>query len=79
MTLHDKPGKAMTLHDKAGKAMTLHDKAGKAMTLHDKAGKAMRPILRAITRFNIPTKISIKLFNSYVCNVMQCRELGRND
>ena len=39
-------------------------------TLHDKAGKAMRPILRAIARFNIPTKISIKLFNSYVAPIM---------
>ena len=39
-------------------------------TLHDKVGKAMRPILRAIARFNIPTKISIKLFNSYVAPIM---------
>ena len=39
-------------------------------TLYDKAGKAMRPILSAIARFNIPVKVSIKLFNSYIAPIM---------
>ena len=39
-------------------------------TLYDKANKAMRPILRAITRFQIPAKTSIKLFQTLISPIM---------
>ena len=39
-------------------------------TLHDKANKAMRPLLCAISRFNIPVKMSISLFHTYVAPIM---------
>ena len=38
--------------------------------LHDKANKALRPLLCAIARFNIPTKISIKLFHSLITPII---------
>ena len=34
--------------------------------LSEKAAKAMRPLNHAISRFNIPVKIAIKLFHSYI-------------
>ena len=35
-------------------------------TLSEKAAKAMRPLNQAISRFDIPVKIAIKLFHSYI-------------
>ena len=39
-------------------------------TLHDKANKAMRPLLSAISRFNIPTKTAISLFHTLIAPIM---------
>ena len=38
--------------------------------LFDKANKAMRPIMGAISRFNMPVKISLKLFHSCIAPIM---------
>ena len=38
--------------------------------LRDKAMKAMRPIQKAIARFNIPVKLSIRLFNTYISPIL---------
>ena len=38
--------------------------------LFDKANKAMRPILGAISRFNIPIKTSLKLFHTCIAPIM---------
>ena len=35
-------------------------------TLSEKAAKAMRPLNQAISRFNIPVKLAIKLLHSYI-------------
>ena len=39
-------------------------------TFADKAVKAMRPILNVIVRFNLPVKMSIKLFHAYVSPII---------
>ena len=39
-------------------------------TLHKKAKKALRPLLCAISRFNIPTKTAIKLFHTFVSPII---------
>ena len=38
--------------------------------LHDKANKAMRPLLCAISRFNIPVKTAISLFHTLIAPIM---------
>ena len=38
--------------------------------LADKATKAMRPIFTTISRFNLPVKLAIKLFNTYLSPIM---------
>ena len=38
-------------------------------TLYEKARKAMRPMMGAISRFNIPVKTSIKLFHAYIAPI----------
>ena len=39
-------------------------------SLFDKAKKAMRPILNAISRFNMPAKVSLKLFHTCIAPIM---------
>ena len=39
-------------------------------TLLDKAKKAIRPLLGAIAKFDLPTSISVKLFNTYVSPII---------
>ena len=39
-------------------------------TLYDKANKAMRPLMGAISRFNIPVKTSRKLFHAYISPIL---------
>ena len=39
-------------------------------TLCDKANKALRPLLCAITRFNIPVKTCIRLFNTFISPIV---------
>ena len=39
-------------------------------TLYDKANKAMRPLMGIIYRFNIPIRISIKLFHTFISPIM---------
>ena len=38
--------------------------------LNDKGCKALRPLLRAIARFNIPVKTSIRLFHTYISPIL---------
>ena len=39
-------------------------------TLYDKANKAMRPLMGAISRFNIPVRTSLKLFHTYISPII---------
>ena len=39
-------------------------------TMHDKANKAMRPLLCAISKFNIPVKTSISLFHALIAPII---------
>ena len=39
-------------------------------TLNDKGNKALRPLLCAISRFNIPPKTALKLFHTYVSPIL---------
>ena len=39
-------------------------------TLHEKAKKALRPLMCAISRFNIPTKTAINLFHTFVSPII---------
>ena len=38
--------------------------------LYDKASKAMQPLLRTVSRFNIPIETSIRLFDAYISPIM---------
>ena len=44
--------------------------SGAVNTLYEKAKKAMRPLLGAISRFNLPIKTSIKLFHTYIAPIL---------
>ena len=39
-------------------------------TLHDKAKKALRPLMGAIAKFDIPAKLAIKLFHTYITPII---------
>ena len=41
-----------------------------AYILHDKANKAMRPLFLACAKFNIPVKMSINLFHTYISPIV---------
>ena len=38
--------------------------------LYDKASKAMRPLMRVISRFNLPIRTSLRLFHTYISPIM---------
>ena len=39
-------------------------------SLHDKASKALRPLMCVIARFNLPIKISLKLFHTFITPIL---------
>ena len=39
-------------------------------SLYDKAGKALRPLMCVIARFNLPFKISLKLFHTFITPIL---------
>ena len=43
--------------------------------LNDKAKKALHPLLGAIAKFNLPVKLAIRLFHTYIYPPFYCTEL----